>query len=147
MRLYLDNCCYNRPYDDQAQLIISLETQAKLYVQKLIRNGNVELVTSYVLRYEAEKNPHISAKNSIISFIDQYTNVYVSNFRNAEIEHIAEEIQRTGVKKMDSLHVACAIIASADYFLSTDKRLLKYHTDKIKIVNPIEFITETEEKL
>lgn len=48
---------------------------------------------------------------------------------------------------MDSLHVACAIISSAEYFLSTDKRLLKYQTEKIKIVNPIEFITELEEKL
>ena len=21
MRIYLDNCCYNRPFDDQAQII------------------------------------------------------------------------------------------------------------------------------
>lgn len=76
-----------------------------------------------------------------------YTKVYVSNSRQAEIEQIAEEIQKTGVKKMDSLHVACAIISSAEYFLSTDKRLLKYQTEKIKIVNPIEFIAELEEKL
>ena len=147
MRLYLDNCCYNRPYDDQTQLTISLETQAKLHIQRLIKNGGAELVTSYVLRYEAEKNPHISAKNSIISFIEQYTKIYVSNSKQAEIEQIAEEIQKTGVKKMDSLHVACAIISSAEYFLSTDKRLLKYQTEKIKIVNPIEFISELEEKL
>lgn len=31
MRVYLDNCCYNRPYDDQTQLRISLESQAKLH--------------------------------------------------------------------------------------------------------------------
>lgn len=31
MRIYLDNCSYNRPYDDQSQLRISLESQAKLY--------------------------------------------------------------------------------------------------------------------
>jgi hypothetical protein len=37
MRVYLDNCCYNRPYDNQSQLRISLETQAKLYIQQLIR--------------------------------------------------------------------------------------------------------------
>lgn len=28
MRIYLDNCCYNRPYDDQSYLNVSLETQA-----------------------------------------------------------------------------------------------------------------------
>ena len=30
MKIYLDNCCYNRPYDDQSYLSISLETQAKM---------------------------------------------------------------------------------------------------------------------
>lgn len=49
MKIYLDNCCYNRPYDDQSQLRISLETQAKLYVQDLIKRGKVDLVSSYIL--------------------------------------------------------------------------------------------------
>ena len=31
--LYLDNCCFNRPYDDQEQIAIYLETQAKLFIQ------------------------------------------------------------------------------------------------------------------
>ena len=52
MKIYLDNCCFNRPYDDQTQIRISLETQAKLYVQGLVRERKVELVTSYVLWYE-----------------------------------------------------------------------------------------------
>lgn len=52
MRVYLDNCCYNRPYDDQSQLRISLETQAKLHIQDLIKEQQLELVTSYVLWYE-----------------------------------------------------------------------------------------------
>ena len=30
MRIYLDNCCYNRPFDEQTQLRIRLETEAKL---------------------------------------------------------------------------------------------------------------------
>ena len=28
MLIYLDNCCYNRPYDDQSYMRINLETQA-----------------------------------------------------------------------------------------------------------------------
>lgn len=46
---------------------------------------------------------------------------------------------------MDSWHVSCALIANADYFLTTDKRLLKYKTDSIKMINPIDFISEMEE--
>ncbi len=52
MKIYLDNCCFNRPYDDQAQIRISLETQAKLYIQELVKNKKLDLVTSYVLWYE-----------------------------------------------------------------------------------------------
>ena len=37
MRVYLDNCCYNRPFDDQAQLRIRLETEAKLEIQTQMR--------------------------------------------------------------------------------------------------------------
>lgn len=50
----------------------------------------------------------------------------------------------TGVKFKDAVHVACTIYARADYFLSTDMRLLKYHTEKIKMVNPIKFIEDME---
>ena len=54
------------------------------------------------------------------------------------------EIMATGVKYKDGVHVACAIYAGADYLLTTDMRLLKYHTDKIKLLNPIDFIAEME---
>jgi len=37
MRIYLDNCCYNRPFDDQNQLSVRLETEAKLAIQYMMR--------------------------------------------------------------------------------------------------------------
>jgi len=45
MKLYLDNCCFNRPFDDQTQLKIQLETQAKLAVQNMIYNGELVIYT------------------------------------------------------------------------------------------------------
>ena len=56
MKVYLDNCCYNRPYDDQTQIRIHLETEAKLHIQDMIKNSEFALVTSYVLEYENGKN-------------------------------------------------------------------------------------------
>ena len=44
MRVYLDNCCYNRPFDHQDQLRVRLETEAKLRIQALMRSGAVEFV-------------------------------------------------------------------------------------------------------
>ena len=48
MKIYLDNCCFNRPFDDQSQLRILLEAEAKLRIQENIRSGTFELVWSYV---------------------------------------------------------------------------------------------------
>ncbi|MDR2716284.1 MAG: hypothetical protein LBB46_06020 [Coriobacteriaceae bacterium] len=36
MRIYLDNCCFNRPFDDQKQIKVKLETEAKLSIQRQI---------------------------------------------------------------------------------------------------------------
>ena len=32
-RVYLDNCAYNRPFDDQTHIKIALETEAKRHIQ------------------------------------------------------------------------------------------------------------------
>jgi hypothetical protein len=48
MRLYLDNCSFNRPFDEQSQLKIKLETEAKQFIQKQIISGIYELVWFYV---------------------------------------------------------------------------------------------------
>ncbi|MFO7884916.1 MAG: hypothetical protein R6U68_08850 [Desulfobacteraceae bacterium] len=37
MKIYLDNCCFNRPFDDQTSLRIRLETEAKLDIQAKTR--------------------------------------------------------------------------------------------------------------
>lgn len=57
MRIYLDNCCFNRPFDDQSMLTIRLETEAKLHIQNAIRVGQYALGWSYILDYENAANP------------------------------------------------------------------------------------------
>lgn len=144
MRIYLDMCCYNRPYDDQSQLKVAMETQSKLYIQDLIKEKKVELITSYMLRYECGNNPFEMRRDTILDFIDKNAFAYVGNERKTEIETKAGEIMQTGVKFKDACHVASAIYAKCDYFVSTDIRLLKFATEEIKMVTPIEFVTEME---
>lgn len=146
MRIYLDMCCYNRPYDDQTQIQISLDTQAKLHIQNMIKGNELELAASYMLRYECGQNPFEMRKNSILSFIDEQASFYVGSEHKSEIEKKADRIMETGVKFKDACHVASAIYAGCEYFISTDKRLLKYRTDEIKMVTPTGFLSETEKE-
>lgn len=140
MKIYLDNCCYNRPYDDQSQIRISLEAQAKIFIQNSIKLGKIELASSFVMRHENNKNPYVDKKISIGDFMEKNTSVFVDSDKLAEVRKLAEEIMATGVKEVDSAHIACAILAECDYFLTTDDRVLKFQSDKIKIMNPIDFL-------
>lgn len=144
MRIYLDMCCYNRPYDDQSQLKVVMETQSKLYIQNLIKDKKLDLVSSYMLRYECSSNPFEMRRNTILDFIDQNAALYVGADRRAEVEAKASEIMKTGVKFKDACHVASAIYSKCEFFISTDRRLLNFKTAEIKMVTPIQFVTETE---
>lgn len=144
MRIYLDMCCYNRPYDDQTQTRIALESQAKLHIQSMIREGRYDLVGSYTLDYEVSRNPFDMRRSSIQSFIASSIKAYVRYRKGSCNWPIGFRNHGDRRQGKDALHLASAIYACCTYFISTDIRLLKYKTDRIKLVTPVEFIMETE---
>jgi hypothetical protein len=88
MKVYLDNCCFNRPYDDQSRLRIRLEAEAKMRIQEEIRNGIFKLVWSYILDYENSKNPFRERKEQI------------TKWRMYAVEDIAENEEVLDVAKI-----------------------------------------------
>lgn len=146
MKIYLDNCVYNRPYDKLEELTVDLEAQAKLRIQYWIRDGKYELVTSEILMMEVNDCPIDIRKTGISEFIIENSSIHVGSNNNEKINEMALQIMKTGVKYKDACHIASAIIADCEYFISTDKRLLKYKTDSLKLVTPIEFISEMEDE-
>jgi predicted nucleic acid-binding protein len=139
IRIYLDNCVFNRPFDDQTSIRIKLETEAKLYIQNRISENVIELVWSYILEYENEQNPFIERKEAI----KEWKNLAVIDIEENEIIlKKAKELMKIGFKSKDALHIACAIEGKAEYFLTTDDKILKKgkHVKEIKIIDPIEFI-------
>ena len=147
MKVYLDNCSYNRPFDDQSQMRIFLETQAKLHIQKLIQDGCLILAISYVSRYENWNSPYSKNKITIAKFFENAT-IIVDIDKADVIEAKANEIMKYGVKSKDALHLACAIEAACDYFITTDDGILKkYKAGEIKVCSPVEFINILEDIL
>ena len=146
MKIYLDNCCYNRPYDNQGQMRIFLETQAKLHIQGLVLNKKLELVCSFILSYENHENPDLAHRDSIAQFLVNASS-YIGIECMEDIRQIASELMQQGIKMKDAVHLACAISAECDYFITTDDKLLKnYAGDKIKIRSPLTFLDDLEEK-
>ena len=144
--VYLDNCVFNRPFDDQRQMRIFLEAQAKLYIQHLIVNDKLALVCSYMLLYENHDNPHKERQFSIADFFI-HASQFVDYDKAEQVEKKAAKIMEYHIKNKDAIHVACAIVAGSDYFITTDDDLArKYTGNEITICGPIDFIKMLEEQ-
>ena len=68
MKIYLDNCLFNRPFDEQSHIRIRIETEAKLAIQEEIRRGTYQLIWSYILDYENRKNPFRERQEQIMKW-------------------------------------------------------------------------------
>lgn len=139
MKIYLDNCCFNRPYDDQTQIRIEIETKAKLYVQSLIVKGICQLVISYILEFENTQNPYLMRKTVIADF---FKFAVLNTEETEEVIYTANKIHQSGIKTKDALHLAAAISAQCAYFLTTDDKILTYSGTEITVINPIDFLKQ-----
>jgi len=143
MRVYLDNCCFNRPFDDQSQARVRLEAEAKLEIQQRIRDKRIELAWSYVLEHENHANPFEVRRNLIARWKSE---VVLDVEETDAILLQAHEIAGHGLLAADALHVACAIAAECDFFLTTDDVIVKRMQGfaGITVMNPTQFIVEME---
>jgi len=139
MKIYFDVCCLNRPYDDQDQDRIHMESEAIITIFKHIEYSDWLLINSGVVNYEISKTSDIERKERLLSLVGSASE-FVSV--NQEIYARAKKIQELGIKTYDSLHIACAECGNADVFLTTDDRLIKAvkrnsNEIKIEVENPL----------
>jgi predicted nucleic acid-binding protein len=143
MRVYLDNCCLNRPFDDQTAIRVKLETEAKLFIQSAIKDRKIELAWSYMIYFENAANPFYEQKKAI----NQWRQVAkIDTDETSTILEMAFALNEKGLKPKDALHIACAIETKCDYFLTTDDLLLKkmHGRNEITTLNPVDFVTKIE---
>ena len=140
MRVYLDNCTFNRPFDDQTQIRIRLETEAKLYIQEKIQDGTLELAWSYILDYENKANPFENAE--MLFKIGKTASALIDVDANLEILIKANSLIEIGLRNKDALHLACSVAAKCDYFITTDDTILRktVNFEEVKIIDPLNFI-------
>jgi predicted nucleic acid-binding protein len=141
MRIYLDNCCFNRPYDEQLQAKIKLETEAKQFIQDLVKLNEIELLWSYVLDFENSRNSSDEKRLSIQS----WKRLAIQNIlENETILKRMDKLEDLGFRSLDALHISCAMEGKAHIFLTTDNGILtrKNLVKEIRLMNPIHFFEE-----
>jgi hypothetical protein len=144
MKIYLDVCCLNRPFDDQTQDRIHLESEAILAIIKYVELGKWDLINSDAIFYETNKIPDIERRDKVLLIISK-ASTHVK--ADTSVVARAKEIQKFSIKSYDAFHVACAELGKADIFLTTDDNLLnklKKYSDEINITadNPLAWIKE-----
>lgn len=143
MKIYLDNCCYNRPFDDQTQERIHLESEAILTILKRGEIGVYQIIGSDILRLEIERMSD-GVKKQGVKELYQVASMSISY--SEEIKDRAAEIVSTSkIRNFDSLHIASAEVAGVDVLITTDDKLEKMSAKlnlKIKVMNPLKFAWE-----
>jgi predicted nucleic acid-binding protein len=143
VRVYLDVCCLNRPFDDQSQERVRLEAEAVLAILRRIEAGVWELVGSEVVDYEIRRQLDLERRRRVLALArlaaDNVTLDRAIRTRTAELA-------ACGLTPLDALHVACAETAGVDVFLTTDDRLLRVlrRTENLRVSanNPLPWVNE-----
>ena len=144
MRLYLDVCCLNRPFDDQTQDRIHLETEAILSILKHVEIGDWTLVSSSVVLYEVNNIPNSDKKHRILKLCEKASEIVKLD---KQIYSFSKEFMKLGFKSYNALHLSCARKAGVNIFISTDDKLVKkaYKNQdilNIKVDNPLHWLQE-----
>lgn len=133
----MDTSVYNRPFDDQTQARILLETQALRVLLRLVETEAVELVSSSILEYENSQNPFPLRRRWVeqrLQLAKSYQEV------DETILGRARQLEQQGLGAIDALHVACAEAAGSDYFLTCDDRLIRRYQGVLQAINPVNFV-------
>jgi predicted nucleic acid-binding protein len=149
MKIYLDVCCLNRPFDDQAQDRIHLESEAVITILKHVEAGDWEWIGSSVILYEIARTPNTERKRRVLKLCEKVSRIVVLD---EEIHLLAKQYKNAGLSSYDALHLACANKSQVDVFLSTDDKLIKLahrRSDlvKLKVMNPLNWLQEALDTL
>ena len=142
-KVYLDSCCFNRPFDDLSQIKIHFECEAVLAILKNCDEGIWDVFRSDVLDDEIGRITNPFKKLKVLML---YSSALIHIEINNEIVSRAKNFQqKSNIGSFDALHLASAEHAGADILLTTDKKFLKFAAksdSKIRITNPIIWLTE-----
>jgi predicted nucleic acid-binding protein len=148
MRVYLDACCLNRPFDDQTQDRIRLESEAVLLVLGHIENGEWDWIGSELLEFEIEQTPDLERRHRVkllTALVEDRVAVQPPDVARAQ------ELEALGFRALDALHLACAERVGADVLLTTDDRFLRLASRLsrqvlVRVENPVLWLRQAVER-
>jgi hypothetical protein len=142
MRLYIDLSCFNRPFDDQSQERIRLETEAVLNVLTRVVEGKERLLWSWVMSFENSKHPRPDRRDEIAVW---QTKAERTIDLSGGLQEKAREFGQQGISALDAAHLAAAEIGGAEVVLTCDDIMVRRARRlalSLRVVNPVAYFQE-----
>jgi predicted nucleic acid-binding protein len=144
MKIYLDACCLNSPFDDQHQPRVRLETEAILLILQKLHQREWEWIGSDVLDCELGQTDDVERRERLLLLAGQSHQVVETT---EKILARAEKLETSGFDSYDALHLASAEQAKVGVFLTTDDNMQKIaHRNKklfsFIVINPVKWLEE-----
>jgi len=144
MRIYLDVSCLNRPFDDQSQPRIRLESEAVTLILEQIDAGDWRHVSSQIAEIEIAAIPDRERRRRVQALLPaRRDRIRLS----ARMFRRAGELERLGFKPADALHVAAAERLTVNVLLTCDGRLCRLAARHkaalaVRVLNPLTWLEE-----
>jgi predicted nucleic acid-binding protein len=142
MKIYLDVSCLNRPFDDQKQRRIHLESAAVTMILDEIDSGRWEQVASRMSEIEVQAISDEVRRRRVLQLLPQ------SKMELSEaVYRRARQLVERRLGAADAVHIAAAEALGADVLLTCDDRFLRRAIKladelNIRIANPIDWLKE-----
>lgn len=142
LKIYMDVCCLNRPFDDQTQDRIRLEAEAVLSILTRCESGEWALAASNVIDMELAR---LTNENKAEKVRGLYSIAKTRIILSPQAIQRAEVFQQQGIRLFDSLHLAAAESYCQSILLTTDDKFLRRAATlelDISVANPVTWLME-----
>lgn len=142
MKVYFDVSCLNRPFDNQGQERVRIESEAVLLILERCRAGSLSQVSSTMALVEISRSANLEQKRRVKELLPPLDGIVALSDAEFARAHV---LQRLGFKPADALHIAAAEAAQADVFLTCDDRLARCAAREaprlsVRVSNPVNFL-------
>jgi len=139
-RIYFDVCAICRPFDDQAEMRVQMETAAFLLILDKVKQGAYSATLSEVHLAELYAIRQLWLKTEALLIAQRFEQVEVRDHQR--LRGRAETLHELGFGVADAAHLAYAE-EIADFFISCDDRLIRKSKAcelLVDVCSPVEFV-------
>lgn len=143
MRVYLDVCCLKRPFDDQTQPRIHLESEAVLALLGAPPE-KVEFLRGPAQDLENDQNPLEQRAAKVRQWLNTLP---LPDLPDSALKTRTDELIVMGFKNFDAFHLSCAELGGAEVLCTCDDRFLATSARhaailKVRVVSPVDLAQE-----